>query len=703
MSKECSTNINEIIQYIDIFMPKNYFEYYLSIIFESIKEENNSSSDKKEIGINIFTFNIYLNLPFFISDKIFKTIKNNPKRNILKEKEFINFLSIIYYGTIEERAKLIFKILDFDNDNLIQIDDLKLFSYHFHLIKNIYKDDLDLYLIDEMINPIFENEQTTLSYKEFIQKIKTINSDFLFLMIFFFYKFKPSTIEELELFYLHNTSHNLNENEKNNILDLPLISPSKNLFFYIRKYLGINSLNIIIEDDLRDEEIINELNDFENDFLRIKNSLNIPKEINSISKIKTVLHNNLIIEETTSVNQCKTVEKDRYYLFKSKCEIIITNNIRDLNNENNIKLKKITLYLSGNNLFAYQFNHNNGKSKLNIFVLKKILEIEELGNSVLICYTLNFNPIVLEISFQNELIKNKFLKIFKHSMNYKKIEDYYDINIDIGHGSYGRVFLGKDKKTGKKYAIKSIKKNYDLSKEDQLSIFWELSITKIIKNIQTSNFVKIYNIFESLSNIYIIMEFAGEDLEQSLNNFWPNINIFYEYIKQIANSIYILNKFGIIHRDLKLQNIILSFENDEINDERNYEMKEKLKLIDFGFSKILSHNEKTNESYGTLFYISPEIVNNDYYNYKEDIWTFGIICYYFLTHNFPFFDNEFINFTHSEKILNVVKNLEEKNICLNENNYHDLKGKIIAKIVNLCLIKDINKRASINEIINLLI
>ena len=46
--------------------------------------------------------------------------------------------------------------MDFDNDNLIQIEDLKLFSYHFHLIKNIYKDDLDLYLIDEMINPIFD-------------------------------------------------------------------------------------------------------------------------------------------------------------------------------------------------------------------------------------------------------------------------------------------------------------------------------------------------------------------------------------------------------------------------------------------------------------------------------------------------------------------------------------------------------------------
>ena len=698
MSKEYSNNIIEIIEHIEIFMPKHFFEYYLSKIFQSIKDENLNK-------IDIFTFNIYLNLPIFISQKIFNVIKNNPKRNTLKEKEFINFLSIIYYGTIEERAKLIFKILDFDNDNLIQIEDLKLFSYHFHLIKNIYKDELDLYLIDQIINSIFENEKTSLSYEEFIEKIKTVNSDFLFLIILFFFKFKPFTIEELELFYLHNISSNINfENDRNNILDLnPLISPSNNLFFYIRKYLGINLLNIIIEDDIGDEEILKELTDFENDFLKAKNKLNIPKEINSLTKKNTVSHSNTTIEDSRAIKKSKTTQKESYYLFKSKCDIIMRNNIKDLKNEKNIQLKKVTLYLSGNNIFVYHFNNNNEKSDLNIFILKKILEIEELGNSVLICYTINLNPKVLEINFPNEFLKNKFIKILKYSMSYRKLEDYYEINRDIGHGAYGKVFLGKEKKTGKKIAIKSIEKKYDLSKEDQFSIFWELSINKIIQHIQTSNFIKIYNIFESLSNIYIVMEYGGEDLEHSLKNFWPNINLFYDYMKQIANGIFILNKFGIIHRDLKLQNIILSFENNEINDETNYEMKEKLKLIDFGFSKILPHNEKTNESYGTLCYISPEIINHDYYNYKEDIWNFGIIGYFFLTHNFPFFDNKCINCSHSEKILNIVKNLEEKNIYLNENNFKNPKEKIIAKIVNLSLNKDIDKRPSIHDIINLII
>jgi serine/threonine protein kinase len=263
--------------------------------------------------------------------------------------------------------------------------------------------------------------------------------------------------------------------------------------------------------------------------------------------------------------------------------------------------------------------------------------------------------------------------------------------------------MGKNKKTNKKVAIKQIEKQYSIPYEKQSYFFWELSISKTIKNIEVPYFVKIYDIFETFSHIYIVMEYAEDDFQNYLKNNWPDIDTIYDFVKQIANAILTLNKFGIMHRDLKIDNIILSYDNNDINDETNYKLKPNLKLIDFGLSKIIGFYESTNESYGTLFYISPEIVNNDYYNYKEDIWTFGIICYYFLTHNFPFFDNEYINFTRSEKILNVVKNLEEKNICLNENNYHDLKGKIIAKIVNLCLIKDINKRASINEIINLLI
>ena len=703
MSKEYSKNIIEIVDFIDIFMPKKCFEYYMRMIFNSIKEHN-SSKNKREKGIDIITFHIYLNLPLFISEKIFNSIKKESRNEIL-ESEFVNFFSTIYYGKLEERAKLIFNILDFSKNNKIKLDDVKLLSYHFHLIKNIYKDDLDLILIDQMISSIFEKGISSLSYKNFIEKIKTKNSDLFFLYILFFFKFKPFEIEELELFFLHNSSQNFeDENENIDFLDLyPLISPTKNLFHYIKKYLHMNNLNLIDKDNETedDEKILNELNNFEIDFEKAKNNLNIPKEVNSIQILgrKTISTNvdyNLI-ETSPNNRQCKTENNEKNYLFKSKCEIGIRNNIKDLEIYD-IPFEKVTIYLSGHSLFIYK-SHNN-KLSLNIIILKKILEIEEVGNSVLICYIINSNPKVLEINFNSEHTKYRFIKTLKQVVKYKNLNDYYEISNNIGIGGYGRVFMGKDKKTGKKIAIKSIEKQYNLPLEDQLSIFWELSISKIIKHIHVSYFVKIYHIFESLSHIYIIMEYAGEDLEHSLNKYWPNIDIIFDYMKQIANGILILNKFGIIHRDLKIQNIILSFENDDINDETNYEMKEKLKLIDFGFSKILSKYEKTNDSFGTLIYISPEIINHDYYDFKEDIWNYGIIGYFFLTQTFPFFDEKVKDCSKSEKLKNIAKNIEEKDVYLNENLYKNPKEKILAKVVNMSLVKDINKRAMIYDIIN---
>ena len=705
MSKEYSRNILEISEYLDIFMPKNCFEYYMSQIYNSILSQNTININDTENGINLISFNIYINLPFFISQKIFNAIKKDTNTDYLSEKEFVNFFSTIYYGTLEERANLIFKILDFNKQNQIEMNDVKLFLYHLHIFKNTYRDDIDLDLINKIIFSIFVNNQFILNCKQFIQKIKTENSDLLFLLILYFYKYKPFTLEELELFYLHNNYNYVdNDNEsKNNFLDIdPIISPSSNLINYIKKYLRINNLNLIIEEgeNLNDEAILNELNDFELDFQKARNNLNIPKKINTMKKKNQTIsrYEKLKQDNENLYGKGKTEKDDKNYYFKSKCEIGLRKDVHDLEVEE-ISLNKVNLYISGKCLFAYNYNQGN---ELSLYILKKVLEIEEVGNSVLICYIIGLNPKVLEINFSNENIKNRFIKNLKYAVKFKNINEYYEINDDIGEGSFGRIFLGKEKKTGKVVAIKVIKKQYNLSIEEQNSTFWELSINKIIKHIEVSYFVKIYHIFESISNIYIIMEYAGQDLAHSISKNWPNSDDIYDYMKQIANGIFILNKFGIIHRDLKIQNIILSYENNDINDETNYKMKENIKLIDFGFSTILSYHEKTNETYGTLCYISPEIINNQYYNHKNDIWTFGIIGYFLLTQSFPFFDNKIKNCTDSQKYDKICKNVLEKDVYLDENLFDDPKKKKIAKIVNMSLIKDIEKRANINQIVRIL-
>ena len=703
MSKEFSRNILEISEYLDIYMHKKTFEYYMAQIYNSILTQNSTSINNRENGISFFSFNIYLNLPFFISQKIFKGIKKKHS-DYLSENEFIDYFSTIYFGTLEERAKLLFKILDFNEINKIDINDVQLFLYHLHIFKNIYRDDIDLDLINKIISSFFVNNKPFLNCKQFIEKIKSENSDLLFLLILFFFKYKPFSLEELELFDLHNNYNCIVDDNKSNykFLDIdPIISPSNNLINYIKRYLRINNLNLIIEEgeNLNDEYILNELNDFELDFQKARNNLNIPKNLNKIKKINQTISPQDILESEHDnlLGKGKTEKIESHYSSKIKCEIGLRKNAHDLEIDE-ITLNKVNLYICGKCLFTYNYNQGN---ELTIFILNKVLEIEEVGNSVLICYIIGLNPKVLEINFSNENIKNRFIKNIKHSIKFKNINEYYEINDAIGGGSFGRIFMGKEKKTGKIVAIKTIKKQYNLPIEDQNSIFWELSINKIIKHIEISYFIKIYHIFESLSTIYIVMEYAGQDLAHSLSKKWLNSDVIYDYMKQIANGILILNKFGIVHRDLKIQNIILSYENNDINDETNYKMKENIKLIDFGFSTILTCHERTNESYGTLCYISPEMINNEYYNHKIDVWTLGIIGYLLLNHKFPFFDNSFMDCTESQKFEIISKNISEKNVYLDENLFDDPKKKKLAKIVNMCLVKDIEKRANINQILSI--
>ena len=115
-------------------------------------------------------------------------------------------------------------------------------------------------------------------------------------------------------------------------------------------------------------------------------------------------------------------------------------------------------------------------------------------------------------------------------------------------------------------------------------------------------------------------------------------------MRQIFEGMKYLNNKKIIHRDLKLENILLHYEdeNDKIN---NNIMKAKIKISDFGLSKYLKKGKLRDSILGSPIYMDPIILfrsNNiseykDYkYNEKVDIWSLGIIFYQLLTGKIPF-------------------------------------------------------------------
>ena len=98
------------------------------------------------------------------------------------------------------------------------------------------------------------------------------------------------------------------------------------------------------------------------------------------------------------------------------------------------------------------------------------------------------------------------------------------------------------------------------------------------------------------------------------------------YIHKLSTAVYTMHNLGIIHRDLKLTNIVMT-ESTLFSD---------IRILDFGLSKILGPGEKCSESYGTPGYAAPEVIMENKYDFKADIWSIGVITYYLFSNKLPF-------------------------------------------------------------------
>ena len=87
-----------------------------------------------------------------------------------------------------------------------------------------------------------------------------------------------------------------------------------------------------------------------------------------------------------------------------------------------------------------------------------------------------------------------------------------------------------------------------------------------------------------------------------------------------------LHSYGIVHRDLKLENVMMSDNSDVAVP----------KLVDFGLAKLIGPSEKADEPFGTLGYVAPEVLRKDPYSFSADIWSIGCILYALLSGSLPF-------------------------------------------------------------------
>ena len=222
------------------------------------------------------------------------------------------------------------------------------------------------------------------------------------------------------------------------------------------------------------------------------------------------------------------------------------------------------------------------------------------------------------------MIKNN--KIIVQKKNSKKKGNYY-LKETIGEGAFAKVKLGIHIPTGEKVAIKILNKEHfsddSSEKNNIIKIRKEINI---LKRIHHKNIIQLYEIMESSSNLYIIMEYCEnkELFDYIISKKFLQEKEACRLFQQIIDGVEYLHLSNITHRDLKLENLLL---------DENY----RIKITDFGLSYLGKNIDDLIETpCGTPSYAPPEMLRGEKYNgILSDIWSCGIILYTMLVGNLP--------------------------------------------------------------------
>ncbi len=197
---------------------------------------------------------------------------------------------------------------------------------------------------------------------------------------------------------------------------------------------------------------------------------------------------------------------------------------------------------------------------------------------------------------------------------------HYKILEKLGQGGMGIVYLAEDTKLERKVAIKFLPGHIAGNSDERKRFEIEAKAAAALNH---PNIATIHAIEEADDQLFLVMEYIeGKELKQlSIDNYQLSI----DYATQIAEGLQAAHNKGIVHRDIKSSNIMVSDDG-------------KVKIMDFGLAKFHGSAQLTQigTTIGTAAYMSPEQAKGEEVDQRSDIWSLGVVLYEMLTGSLPF-------------------------------------------------------------------
>ena len=398
------------------------------------------------------------------------------------------------------------------------------------------------------------------------------------------------------------------------------------------------------------KKIIDDISNVNNN-IKIKNNLLLENKYlleNSNSKIK--IETNSIVDDISN-NNIINYKKIKDNNIKNLIDLIDSKENTEENLEIKVKekekekekgkssiifnKKKDIVSLKINNLKDEDTKSLNNSKELKKSNNKKLNEINDMGEMLCVPDSPEMrkkedNIILTTVSKDCDYYKDEMEKIANYIKNYYDVNgkypesriEFYLYGRQIGHGAFGKVNLALHVASGRLVAIKTFSKKHLKNKHAKQKIKHEINI---LSHLRHPFINQILDSFETDKHIFIVMEYVCGDLLDFIRKRGKLSESISKLIfKQIIEGLRYIHKKKIVHRDIKLDNILIDLTNT-------------VKICDFGVSRKLSNGDVMYEHCGTPAYIAPEIFQNKgYEGYLCDIWSAGVTLYYMLSGSQPF-------------------------------------------------------------------